>query len=109
MARRSRADIAQSKIQKIRIWLIAIYIRLSKEDVRSVDESESVSNQRKLIEDYIAGFNDGDEYVIIEEYVDDGISGTTDEERERFQDMLVDIERGRINCVIVKDLWSYPI
>lgn len=60
---------------KFRVWRIAIYIRLSKEDARCLDESESVTNQRAIIEDHIAGFNDGDAYIIVDEYVDDGISG----------------------------------
>ena len=103
MARRSRT-ITDTIKQEFRVWRIAIYIRLSKEDARSFDESESVSNQRAIIEEHIAGFNDGDEYIIVDEYVDDGISGTTDDEREDFQRMLSDIKKGRINCVIVKDL-----
>ena len=103
MARRSRADAANAK-PKYRVWRIAIYIRLSKEDARCLDESESVTNQRQIIEDHIAGFIDGDKYMIVDEYVDDGISGTTDDEREDFQRMLSDIKRGRVNCVIVKDL-----
>lgn len=103
MARKSRAIVETSKV-KYRIWRIAINIRLSKEDIRCFDESESVSNQRKIIEEHIAGLNDGDEYIIVDEYVDDGISGTTDDEREDFQRMLSDIRAGRINCVIVKDL-----
>ena len=103
MARKSRAVVETVKA-KFRVWRIAIYIRLSKEDARCLDESESVTNQRAIIEDHIAGFNDGDEYIIVDEYVDDGISGTTDDERDDFQRMLVDIKRGRVNCVIVKDL-----
>lgn len=103
MARKSRT-IPEAIKQKFKVWRIAIYIRLSKEDARSFDESESVSNQRTIIEEHIAGFNDGDEYIIVDEYVDDGISGTTDDEREDFQRMLSDIKKGRINCVIVKDL-----
>ena len=103
MARKSRA-VAQTVKAKSRVWRIAIYIRLSKEDARCLDESESVTNQRAIIEDHIAGFNDGDEYIIVDEYVDDGISGTTDDERDDFQRMLADIKRGRVNCVIVKDL-----
>ena len=103
MARRSRAVVETAR-PKYRVWRIAIYIRLSKEDMRCLDESESVTNQRQIIEDHIAGFNDGDEYIIVDEYVDDGISGTTDDEREDFQRMLSDIKRGRVNCVIVKDL-----
>lgn len=103
MARRSRT-ITDTIKQKFRVWRIAIYIRLSKEDARNNDESESVSNQRAIIEEHISSFNDGDEYIIVDEYVDDGISGTTDDERDDFQRMLGDIKKGRINCVIVKDL-----
>lgn len=103
MARRSRTA-APAATQKHRMWKIALYIRLSKEDVRSFDESESVTNQRAMIEEFIAGIDDGDEYIIVGEYVDDGISGTTDDEREGFQEMLADIRKGRVNCVIVKDL-----
>lgn len=103
MARKSRT-ITEAIKQKFRVWRIAIYIRLSKEDTRNNDESESVSNQRAIIEEHIASFNDGDEYNIVDEYVDDGISGTTDDERDDFQRMLGDIKKGRINCVIVKDL-----
>lgn len=103
MARKSRAIVETVK-SRIRVWRIAIYIRLSKEDARCLDESESVTNQRAIIEDHIAGFHDGDEYIIVDEYVDDGISGTTDDERDDFQRMLADIKRGRVNCVIVKDL-----
>ena len=87
-----------------RTWNIAVYIRLSREDARSPAESESVANQRAIIEEHIAAFDDGDEYRIAGEYVDDGISGTTDDGRDGFQRMLSDILCGRINCVIVKDL-----
>ena len=69
MARKSRSIIETEK-PKYRVWRIAIYIRLSKEDARCFDESESVTNQRKIIEDHITEFNDGDEYMIVDEYVD---------------------------------------
>lgn len=103
MSRKSRVNVETVKA-RFKVWKIAIYIRLSKEDTRSFDESESVTNQRDIIEEHIASFSDGDEYIIVDEYVDDGISGTTDDEREDFQRMLADIQKGRINCVIVKDL-----
>ena len=70
MARKSRSIIETAR-PKYRVWRIAIYIRLSKEDARCFDESESVTNQRKIIEDHITEFNDGDEYMIVDEYVDD--------------------------------------
>lgn len=41
MARKSRT-ITEAIKPKFRVWRIAIYIRLSKEDARSFDESESV-------------------------------------------------------------------
>lgn len=103
MARERQVVVGTGKA-KYRVWRIGIYIRLSKEDARCLDESESVTNQRMIIEEHISGFNDGDEYLVVDEYVDDGISGTTDDERDNFQRMLADIKRGRINCVIVKDL-----
>ena len=103
MAQKRRAD-AEAALPKRRVWNIAVYIRLSREDACCPDESESVANQRKIIEAHIAGLRDGDEYRIVDEYVDDGISGTTDDGRGGFQRMLSDMRRGRVNCVIVKDL-----
>lgn len=41
--------------------------------------------------------------TLIKEYVDDGISGTTFD-RPGFNEMLQDIEKGKINMVITKDL-----
>lgn len=102
MARKNRQNTQNQA--KFRTWNIGIYIRLSREDGRHMDESESVANQRSIIREHIAAYDDGDEYIIIDEYVDDGISGTTDDERGDFQRMLSDIKCGRINCVIVKDL-----
>lgn len=103
MARKSRTNQV-TITTKCKVWNLGLYIRLSKEDARCFDESESVTNQRDIIKEHISNFNDGDKYNIIDEYVDDGISGTTDDERDNFQRMLADIKKGRINCVIVKDL-----
>ena len=61
MARKSRAVTQTVAKTKHRVWRIGIYIRLSKEDARCLDESESVTNQRAIIEEHIAGFHDGDE------------------------------------------------
>ncbi len=89
---------------KNKVWLVAFYIRLSREDKRGKDESESITNQRLILTDFLEQQEDGDEYVYVDEYVDDGVSGTTDEERENFQRLLADIQKGKINCVIVKNL-----
>ena len=73
---------------------VAIYIRLSKEDQKSeyVYESESISNQRSFLLKYLKENN----YYDIEEYVDDGYSGTTFN-RPAFKRLLLDIENGKIN------------
>ena len=61
MARKSRSIIETVK-PKYRVWRIAIYIRLSKEDARCFDESVSVTNPRDIIEEPVAACSDGDEY-----------------------------------------------
>ena len=54
---------------------IAIYIRLSKEDKdRGYDESESITNQKTLLMDYVKKL--GTEYELVDVYVDPGYTGT---------------------------------
>lgn len=77
----------------------AAYIRLSREDGDKA-ESDSVGNQRKLIQEYLRGQDDAALYDV---YVDDGYSGTNFQ-RPAFLRLLEDIETGNVNCVIVKDL-----
>ena len=77
----------------------ASYERLSREDGDRL-ESDSILNQQNLIEDYCVRHS---EFVIVEHYADDGYTGTNFK-RPAFQRMLADIEGGKIDCVIVKDL-----
>lgn len=81
------------------LFNVAIYIRLSRED-GDKEESESVENQRKLINDYLKG---KEEFVLHDIYVDDGFTGTNFD-RPAFKRMMEDIEAGKVNCVVVKDL-----
>ena len=87
-----------------RIYHAAIYVRLSKEDgdVASAAkaESNSISNQKNLIKDFL---KEKDDIIVVSEYVDDGYSGSNFE-RPGFQMMLEDIKRGKVDCVVVKDL-----
>ena len=86
----------------IRRWRLGTYIRLSKEDLKKgKDDSNSVKNQRDLLNDFYQKHLD--EFESVSEYVDDGHTGT-DANREDFQRLLSDVMSGRINCVIVKDL-----
>lgn len=75
-----------------------IYIRLSREDGDKL-ESESVSNQRDILQRYVK--ENG--HILVQEYVDDGYSGTTFE-RPNFNKMIEDIENKKINMVVTKDL-----
>ena len=44
-----------------------------------------------------------EEYVIVDVYVDDGLTGT-DYERPDFQRMIHDVEVGKVNCIVCKNL-----
>lgn len=75
-----------------------LYLRLSRDD-DNPGESESIQNQRSLLQGYAVQHG----FTIIGEYVDDGWSGTRFD-RPRFQDMLRDMEQHRFEVVLVKDL-----
>ena len=81
---------------------IALYIRLSVEDMIKTDESESIINQRAYLNDYLDK-NEEFKNFTREEYVDDGYSGTN-ENRPAFQRMLEDVKKNNIQTIIVKDL-----
>jgi DNA invertase Pin-like site-specific DNA recombinase len=76
----------------------AIYCRLSQDDERS-GESLSIQYQKTLLTGYV--HENG--WRVADCYTDDGISGTTFE-RGDFKRMLEDIEQGKINMVVTKDL-----
>lgn len=82
----------------------AVYLRLSREDGDVAEGSRlvsnSISNQKALVIDFLGSHTEIDLYGI---YTDDGYSGVNFE-RPDFQRMLGDIRKGAVNCVIVKDL-----
>ena len=82
-------------------WRIAMYCRISKEDKRA-GESASIINQRALINDYIKR-TDEFSNTFVAEYIDDGLSGSTTD-RENYKRMMNDVENGKVNCILVKDL-----
>ena len=89
------------KIKTI-IYKVAIYIRLSKEDAdRGYDESESIVNQRALLTEYVEKL--GVEYELVDIYEDPGYTGTNFN-RPAFQRMIRDINLGKVNMVVTKDL-----
>lgn len=56
-------------------WNIAVYVRLSKEDGDKL-ESDSIQNQKRIIEQYIKYLEDqGEQIASVEVYSDDGYPG----------------------------------
>ena len=82
----------------------AMYLRLSRDDEDrdglTKSESNSIGSQRELIKSFLREQPDIELYDI---YVDDGFSGSNFD-RPEFKRMIGDIEAGRVNCVVVKDL-----
>ena len=74
------------------------YLRLSREEAQS-GESASIKNQRLMITNYCSqhGLN------LVRTFVDDGWSGGNFE-RPGFQEMMRELEKGRADIVITKDL-----
>ena len=83
---------------KQQIYNTALYLRLSRDDELQ-GESSSITTQRSMLRLYAKEHH----LNVIDEYIDDGWSGTNFE-RPSFQRMIEDIEAGKINCVVTKDL-----
>lgn len=83
----------------MRTYRATKYLRRSYADDKST-ESESIANQRKLIDHFL---EQHPEIEAVDEQVDDGYSGVLFD-RPAFQRMMQDISEGKIDCVIVKDL-----
>lgn len=80
------------------IKITALYERLSRDDEQQ-GESNSISNQKKYLEDYArqCGFKN------IRHFSDDGYSGTNFN-RPGFTALLAEVEAGHVDTVIVKDM-----
>lgn len=97
-------DMEDTRMVKNNSYIADIYVRLSKED-GDVDtgnkyESNSISNQKELIQQFLISHPDIMVHAIRE---DDGYTGTNFS-RPGFQLVIQDIKEKKVNCVIVKDL-----
>ena len=77
----------------------AVYARLSKEDEKAGD-SVSIESQVDMLTKYVAdnGWN------LAGTYKDDGVSGTSFDNRPAFQEMMSRVKNGEVNLIVVKDL-----
>ena len=94
---RARQEIKTRTLAKSPAFRTATYARLSVDS--AVSESDSITSQQMLMRDYIKG---RDEFFLVREYKDDGISGTRFD-RRAFDSLLGEVRKGNINCIIVKD------
>ncbi|MCL2498993.1 MAG: recombinase family protein [Defluviitaleaceae bacterium] len=81
-------------------WNVALYARLSKEDKKEdKDNSESIANQLSILNEYAKQ----QRLKVVGEYIDDGFSGGN-YQRPGFERMITDIEAGKVNFVVTKDM-----
>lgn len=92
-----KAGFSLNSSEKTLLFRTATYARLSVDS--AVTESDSITSQQMLMRDFIKG---RDEFFLVREYKDDGISGTRFD-RQAFDSMLGEVRKGNINCIIVKD------
>lgn len=83
---------------KQKTYIAGLYYRKSQEDERQ-GESISIENQRTILRKYAEEHG----FEIHDEYIDDGVSGTTFQ-RPEVQRLLDDAKTEVINTIIVKDL-----
>lgn len=112
MARKSRKAVIQAAldgkpmpegektIPQSVVWNTAGYVRLSIMETRDRKDSQALSNQKDLLCQYIDQKAD---LKLCGLYADNGETGTNFD-RSDFQRMMADIQAGRINCIVVKDL-----
>lgn len=77
--------------------ITALYCRLSQDDGAD-GESNSIQNQRNILEQYVREHR----FPNPRFYVDDGYSGGSFN-RPGFQQMMTDMENGKIRTIITKD------
>ena len=81
--------------------MIAAYCRVSSEDQR---ERHTIESQRRILAEYA----EDKSWEIFDWYVDDGLSGTTIEDRPEFSRLLEDATRQLFNIVLVTDADRLP-
>lgn len=84
---------------------VATYLRLSDDDEDlggEKRESDSILNQRRVLENYISNDDELSQYPV-REFVDDGVSGVSFN-RPGIQSLLSEVKGKKVACIVVKDL-----
>jgi DNA invertase Pin-like site-specific DNA recombinase len=88
-------------------YTVAKYLRISMEDIDLDEsgkyESNSIGNQRDMLDDYISRIPEFEGCEVIEA-LDDGQTGTNFF-RPGVQKLIAMAQSGEVNCIIVKDAY----
>lgn len=87
----------QPKAAKLRV---AAYTRVSSD---SADQLNSFATQNRYYNELISG---KPEWVLVDLYADEGITGTSCED---FQRMMADCHRGLVDQILVKSISALPV
>lgn len=77
---------------------VAAYCRVSTDNE---DQASSLISQKRYFTEYIEQHND---WLLVDIYPDEGISGTTTRYREQFNRMIRDAEAGKIDLILTKEV-----
>ena len=104
MARKSRKDTLYHVSEVTRKaeligYRAGLYGRISVETIEKI-ERDTIGTQMALLREFAATIPD---LMVYDEYIDDDITGTSFD-RPAYERMMQDVESGKINCIIVKDL-----
>lgn len=83
---------------------LATYLRISDDDIdlgEDKRESNSILNQRRVLENYISNHEELSQYPV-KEFVDDGVSGVSFN-RPGIQSLLNEVKEKKVACIVVKD------
>jgi len=100
MARKSRKNIdaIANPVPMTFMYRVGAYVRLSAEDKKV--KGDSIETQQAIIKAFIEEHPD---LELVETYIDNGLSGQSFA-RPAFTRLVEDMESGKINCCISKDL-----
>jgi len=102
MARKTRKEqhvtTAENEISQQKTYRVGAYVRLSAVDRKQ--KGDSIETQKAIIAAFV---EDSHDLELTDIYIDDGVSGQIFQ-RPAFTQMITDMESGKIDCCITKDL-----